>query len=144
MIKEHQFWFPQWQPVSVTMVAPVWSASYDLTSAPTTWTKGQTQGVTVIVKNTGNVAWPSTGYQKVDLEVHLTTQTGGTSKIAYWLTNNTQGLSANLAPGASAAVTVQVTMPSTAPSGSMFLEAEMIKEHQFWFQQFDSIPVTVS
>lgn len=144
MIKEHQFWFPQWQPVSVTMVAPVWSASYDLASAPTTWTKGQTQGVTVIVKNTGNVAWPSTGYQKVDLEVHLTTQTGGTSKIAYWLTNNTQGLSANLAPGASAAVTVQVTMPSTAPSGSMFLEAEMIKEHQFWFQQFDSIPVTVS
>jgi len=26
----------------------------------------------------------------------------------------------------------------------MFLEAEMIKEHQFWFQSVASVPVTVS
>jgi hypothetical protein len=41
---------------------------------------------------------------------------------------------------------VTLTVPVTAPpsTGPMFLEAEMIKEHQFWFQQSASIPVGVS
>jgi hypothetical protein len=142
MIKEHQLWFQQSQPVNVTVNAPLWSASYDLGAAPTTWTTGQTQGVTVTVTNTGNVTWPSTGYQRVDVEIHFTTQTGGSAKAAYWLTNNTHNLAADLAPGSSVVVTVLVTAPATA--GPMFLEAEMIKEHQFWFQQVSSIPVNIS
>jgi hypothetical protein len=49
---------------------------------------------------------------------------------------------AALAPGGSVTLTVSVTAPASA--GSMYLEALMIKEHQFWFAQSASVPVTVS
>jgi N-acetyl-anhydromuramyl-L-alanine amidase AmpD len=119
-----------------------WSAGYDMSGAPTNWVAGQSQTFRVTVTNTGDVIWPSTGYTKVDLELHFTTQTGGSAKVTYWLTNNTWGLGQDLAPGNS--VTYNVTLVGPSTSGSMYLEAEMIKEHQFWFAQSASIPVTVS
>ena len=66
MIKEHQFWFQQWQPVNVTVAAAVWSASYNLTGAPAIWTKGQTRSVTVTVTNT-ETSHGRPGYYRVDL-----------------------------------------------------------------------------
>jgi hypothetical protein len=51
-------------------------------------------------------------------------------------------MSADLAPASSVTLTVSVTAPATA--GSMFLEAEMVREHQFWFSQSGSVPVTVA
>ncbi len=142
MIKEHQFWFQQWAPVNVNVAAPVWSASYDLTGVPAAWTKGQSQSVTVTVTNSGNQTWPSSGSYRADLDLHFTTQTGGSAHQANWLTSQIYALPADLLPGHSVTLTVNVTAPSTA--GSMFLEAEMVKEHQFWFTQAGSVPVTVS
>jgi hypothetical protein len=142
MIKEHTFWFQQWAPVNVSVASAVWSASYDLTGAPAIWTRGQTQSVTVTVTNTGNIAWPATGYNRVDLDVHFTTQPGGSANRAAWLTNQAFSMPAPLAPGSSVTLTVSVTAPASA--GSMYLEALMIKEHQFWFAQSASVPVTVS
>jgi N-acetylmuramoyl-L-alanine amidase len=142
MIKEHEFWFQQWAPVSVTVAAPVWSASYDLTGLPLAWTKGQSQSVTLTVTNTGNQSWPSAGADKVDLDFHFTTQAGGSAQLAHWLTSKAYGLAADVAPGHSVTLTVTVVAPSTA--GSMFLEAEMIKEHEFWFTQAGSVAVSVS
>ena len=142
MIKEHQFWFQQWQPVNVTVAAPVWSASYDMSSAPTSWTASQKQSFPITVTNTGNMSWPSTGYTKVDLDLHFTAQPGGSPKQAYWFNSGASSIPGDLAPGASVTLNVTFTAPSVA--GTMYLEAEMIKEHQFWFQQVASIPVTVS
>jgi len=142
MVKEHQFWFQHWQAVKVTVAAAVWSASYNLTGVPATWSKSQSQSITVTVTNTGNITWPSSGYYRVDLGLHFTTQTGGSSKLAYWLTSLAQSLPADLAPGNSVPVTISLTAPSAG--GSMYLEAEMVREHQFWFQQTGFIPVTVS
>ena len=142
MIKEHQYWFQQWQPVNVTVAAPVWSAGYSLAGAPSSWVKSGSQSVTLTVTNTGNTTWPSSGYNRVDLDLHFTTQAGGSAKVAFWLTSKAYSLPGDLTPGHSVTLTVPVTAPPS--SGSMFLEAEMIKEHQFWFQQSASIPVGVS
>ena len=141
MNKEHEFWFQQWQPVNVGVAAAVWRATYNLARVPASWTNRQSQSVTVTLANTGNTTWPSTGYYRVDLDFHFTTRPGGSAKAAYWLTSKAFSLPADLAPGNSVVVTVLVTAPSR--TGSMYLEAEMIKEHQFWFKQSAATPVTV-
>jgi hypothetical protein len=142
MIKEHLFWFQQWAPVDVTVAAAIWSACYSLTGAPATWSKGQTQSVTVTVTNTGNIAWPSSGYYRVDLDMHFTPKPVGSANRTAWLTNQAYSMAADLAPGNSVTLTVSVTAPITG--GSMYLEAEMVMEHRFWFSQSASIPVSVS
>ena len=142
MIKEHQFWFKQSAPINVTVSGPIWSAQYDLTQAPTAWTAGQSKTFSVTMTNTGNQTWPSTGYTEVDIDFHFTTVTGGSTQQSHWLTSQAFSIPANLAPGASVTVSVTVTAPST--KGSMFLEAEMIKEHQFWFTSVGSVSATVS
>jgi hypothetical protein len=48
----------------------------------------------------------------------------------------------DLLAGQSVTFNVTLTAPSTA--GSMFLEAEMIKEHAFWFPQVSSVAVVIS
>jgi spore germination protein YaaH len=139
MLKEHQFWFKQWAPVKTAVAAAVWSASFDLSEAPTGWTLLHTQTFPVRVTNTGNTKWPSSGYYRVDLDLHFTSRTGGSAKQAYWTTSQVYSLPGDLAPGTSVAVTVTVKAPPRA--GSMYLEAEMVKEHQFWFKQYRAINV---
>src|SRR5438132_1140644 len=142
MIKEHQFWFTQFSPVNVTVSGPTWIASYNMSSAPTSWVAGQSKTFPVTVTNKGNQTWPSTGYTEVDLDFHFTTVTGGSSQQTYWKTSQAFALPGSVNPGSSVTVTVTVTAPSS--KGSMFLEAEMIKEHQFWFTQVSSAAVTVN
>ncbi len=93
---------------------------------------GQSQTFPVTVTNTGNVTWPATGYTEADLDLHFAKVAGGSAEAAQWLTSEAFALPANLAPGASATVSVTITAPSNL--GSLVLEAEMIKEHQFWFR----------
>ncbi len=142
MIKEHQFWFTQVASVNTTVAAPVWSATYDLSKAPTTWTVGQSQAFPVTVTNNGNQTWPSTGYYNVDIDLHFTTAIGGSVQQGSWLTSQAFSIPGDLKPGSAVTVTVTVTAPSG--KGSMFLEVEMIKEHQFWFTQVASVAVTVA
>jgi hypothetical protein len=128
--------------VNVTVAAPSWTATYDLSKAPASWTAGQSKTSSVTITNTGNQAWPSTGYTEVDIDFHFTTVTGGSAQQSHWLTSQALSIPGNLAPGASATFMVTITAP--AIKGSMFLEAEMIKEHQFWFQSVGSVAVTVN
>jgi hypothetical protein len=148
MIKEHLFWFDtvtpspqQWAPVNVTVAPAVYTATYGLTNIPATWTAGQSQTFQVTVTNTGNMTWPSTGYYEFDLDFHFTTVVGGSAQEAHWLTSLAYSLPNDLAPGGSVTFNVTVTAPTT--KGSMFLEAEMIKEHAFWFTTVGSVPVTI-
>jgi spore germination protein YaaH len=139
MIKEHQFWFKQWAPVKTAVAAPLWSASFGMSQAPSGWTLLHSQAFPVTVTNTGNTTWPSAGYHRVDLDLHFTSRTGGSAKQAYWLSSQTYPLPGDLAPGKSIVVTVTLKAPPR--SGSMYLEAEMVKEHQFWFKQYRAITV---
>jgi len=142
MIKEHQFWLPQWQPVAVNVAAPDKTAGYDMGKVPTNWLPGQTQTFPVTVTNTSTSTWLSTGYSRTDLDLHFLPVAGGAAKRSTWLTNQAFSLPANLAPGGT--VTVNVTVNSPSQIGSLVLEAVMIKEHAFWFQQWAPVNVMVT
>jgi outer membrane protein assembly factor BamB len=141
MIKEHTFWFQQWQPVNVTVAAAVWKAAYNLAGVPYSWTHGRSQNITVILYNLGNITWPRSGTYRVDLNIHFTTVPGGSARISYWFTSATYALGHSLPPGANVTMTFSVLAPSGR--GRMYLEAEMKKEHQFWFKQAASTRVIV-
>jgi hypothetical protein len=145
MIKEHQFWFDavtvtpqQWSPITATVV----QAAYDMTSAPKTWTAGQTQTFKVTVTNKTTFTWIHTGYNEFDIDLHFTTTPGGSAQQGSWLTSQAFAMPIDLAPGASVSMNVAVTAPST--TGNMFLEAEMIKEHAYWFTDVSAVAVIVS
>ncbi len=142
MVKEHQFWFRQWAPTNVVVAPAVWSAGYSMSKAPRTWTLLHAQTFSVTVTNNGNQTWPSAGSNRVDLDLHFTSRTGGSVRQVYWLTSHAYDLPADVAPGGSVTVTMTVVGPPSA--GSMFLEAEMIKEHQFWFKQYSAVTVVAA
>jgi hypothetical protein len=114
----------------------IWSAGFDTSGVPTGWMQGLPQTFKVKVTNTGNVAWSSTGYNEVDMDFHFATSSGGSANQANWLTNLALPLSADVAPGGSATVTITLT----PPTGAKVLEALMISEHQFWFDAVTSSP----
>ena len=58
-----------------------------------------------------------------------------------WVYSKAFALSKDVAPGQSIAVAVTIASPK---SGALFLEVEMIKEHQFWFLQYTPVSVTVA
>ena len=128
--------------VGGTLTPGIWTATYDLTNVPTTWTPGQTQTFNVTVTNTSNQTWPHGGNNVVMLDMHFTTVSGGSAQQSHWLTNQSYLLVNDVAPAASVIVSVSVTAP--ASGGSMWLEAEMFKNQQFWFSSFQAIPVNVA
>jgi spore germination protein YaaH len=140
MFKNQQFWFHQWQPVSVTVYG-AWGASDDLSQAPTSWGAGQSKTFQVTVTNQGTQPWPAGGVNPVELDMHFTTAPGGSDTQGNWLTSETYRLASDVAPGASATLSVTVTAPNRA--GALYLEAEMFKNQQFWFQQWTSVPITL-
>jgi kumamolisin len=138
MVKESQFWFSQVADINVTVTVAVtaWSASYSVASTPTSWNTNQTQTYTVSVTNTGNQTWPAGGSNPVRLGIHFTNGSGT------WYSDQRYNLSGDLAPGASASLSIAVTAPSN--SGSLVLEYQMVKESQFWFSQVADVNVTVA
>ena len=114
MVKEWQFWFGQAAPVTVNTAVPSWTAGYDLSAAPAAWTPGATQTFNVLLTNTGNQTWPSTGVNAVRLSLHFAAAPG----LAYneWATDQRFNLPGDLVPGASVALTVSVTAPTASGS----------------------------
>ena len=142
-VKEWQFWFKEWSPVSVTSTTNVWAAGYDLTQAPRTWAPGQTQTFTVVLTNQGNQTWPAGGTSPVHLGLHFANTDGGWPAqnrpgMYAWVSDQRIALPNDVAPGAS----VVVTVAATAPGGAYnTLEVEMVKEQAFWFT--DWAPITL-
>jgi spore germination protein YaaH len=141
MLKSHQFWFSQWQPVPVAVAAQSWGAGYDMSQAPTAWRGGQIQTFTVSVTNKGNMTWPAGGSNPVMLDLHFAKASGGSANIANWLTSQVYRLPADVLPGQSTTLSVAATAPST--SGYLYLEAELFKSRQFWFKQWQPLLVTL-
>jgi hypothetical protein len=119
-----------------------WLAAYNTAATPTNWTPGQTLNYTVTVTNSGTQTWPSTGASWVDLSVKFTATGGGNGKSPYY-TDQRFVLPNDVAPGGSVTLTMSVTAP-TAKAGSLVLEYQMVKEYQFFFNQFADVSVTVS
>jgi len=142
MFKNQEFWFPLAQPIAVQALPGVWWSDSDLSGAPRTWRAGQTQTFTVVVTNTGTLAWPSTGAGAVQLDLHFAARTGGSAYAGNWLTSQIFKLPADVLPGQSVSVPVSVTAPSK--TGSLYLEAQVFKDHQFWMQPWQPVAVTLS
>lgn len=115
-------------------VSATWCALIDMSRAPTSWTKGVAQKFYVYVFNCGRNTWPATGYTRVDINVHFTTKLGsGFNTQQYWKTMSYKDLVRNVAPNSSYAFTITLNPTFT---GSVWLEAEMIKKHQLWFGRY--------
>lgn len=140
MVLETRFWFSDWAPVKTIGGAPTWTADYDMSGAPRTWTAGQSQTFAVTVTNTGNQVWPAGGSNPVHLGLHFATTPGGWPANTSWLNDQRVSLPADLAPGASASVMVSATAPSS-PSPAV-LEVEAVKEYQFWFKEWSPVAMT--
>ena len=141
MFKSHQFWFTQWQSIPVTVAPQTWVAGYAMSQAPTAWRPGQSQTFAVSLTNKGNMPWPSGGSNPVMLDLHFAKAAGGSANIANWLTSQIYSLPADVLPGQSTTITVAATAPVT--SGYLYLEAELFKNQQFWFKQWQPLVVTL-
>jgi N-acetyl-anhydromuramyl-L-alanine amidase AmpD/acyl-coenzyme A thioesterase PaaI-like protein len=142
MVKEQDFWYQQWQPVSVNVASLDKAASYDMSNVPVSWSAGKSQTFAVTVTNTSNQTWLSTGTYRTDLDLHFAPAAGGSAKQSTWLSSKAFSLPANLAAGGS--VTLNLTFTAPSKVGSFVLEAEMVKEHQYWFQNWQAVKVTVN
>lgn len=142
MVKEQDFWYQQWQSVSVNVASLDKAASYDMSNVPVSWSAGKSQTFAVTVTNTSNQTWLSTGTYRTDLDLHFAPAAGGSAKQSTWLNSKAFSLPANLAPGGS--VTLNLTFTAPSKVGSFVLEAEMVKEHQYWFQNWQAVKVTVN
>ena len=140
MVKAHEFWFNQYADVAAT-VLDLWSASYGVTNTPTSWVANQAQSYTVTLTNNGANTWNAGGTDPVYLEVSFSTTGGGVSAGTHYAW---QGFSlpSDVALGASVTLTITVTAPSQA--GSLYVEYQMVKAHEFWFNQYADVAATVS
>lgn len=142
MVKEQQFWFDEWAPVAIAGPSALWAASFDLRGAPRSWVAQQTQTFVIKATNTGNRTWPSGGVNPVDLSLHFAPTTGGYSTWASWVTDQRFSLPADVPPGSTIALLVSVSAPP-GPS-ALVLEAQMVKEEQFWFDEWAALATTTS
>ncbi|MGB8859297.1 MAG: hypothetical protein WCC60_08575, partial [Ilumatobacteraceae bacterium] len=134
MVKETQFWFPQYADIGVSSPAlALYSATFAVGSTPSSWMAGQAQSFPIVVTNTGNQVWPSTGTNRVRLSAHFAGLAGGTA--VPWLSDVHVDLPADLAPGANATIQVSLVPLGAAP----VLEFQMVKEGQFWFSQYGGV-----
>jgi spore germination protein YaaH len=140
MVKEQQLWFKQWANVAVTMQDATWMGSYDASAIPRTWTYGQTQSFPVSVTNSGNQTWPASGPSPVRLGLHFAG--GPLQPWSSWLTDQRFALPGDLAPGQTATITVSATAPPS--KSASVLEAQLLKEGQFWFFQSGPMAVTAA
>jgi hypothetical protein len=142
LFRDHLAWFPNWTYKAAGVAAATWKVSYSM-SPPTSWTHSQTQSVSVTLTNTGNQTWHSSGTHPVRLDINFSTTHYGNRDISCcWKTSQLFNLPADVAPGASVTVTVNVTAPTT-PRG-YYLEAQLFKDHVFWFGTWTYTAVTVS
>jgi len=61
MVKEYQFWFSSSTALALAHGPAAWTAAYDLSGTPRSWTPSQTQTVSITVRNNGNQVWPAGG-----------------------------------------------------------------------------------
>lgn len=117
--------------------------------APRTWVKGVAQTFTVTVSNCGTVTWVMTGTSRMDLNMHFTTRRGGIFERSFWLTYGYFHITRKLPTNRSTVITV--TLKPNFTSSGAWLEATMVRESHYYFEQvthhptqWSAVAVTVS
>lgn len=129
LVKEGIAWFAQTSaPIAVNVQGPIYTASYSVATPPTSAPAAGTVQVAVNLTNTGNQTWNASGANPVNLTYHWYDAVGAT--VVVWDGVRTP-LGADVAPGASRAVTANVTLPSTP--GTYTLKLALVKEGVSWF-----------
>jgi len=128
-------------------ISEIWSANFDLTAAPSSSPVNEARTFTIKATNNGTQTWPAGGTNPVRLGLHYATSVGGfpnyiNSGLTAWLTDQRFSLPNDVAPGQTVSVSVSPVAPGT--TGSVLLEAEMVKEGQFWFDQWQSTSVRLT
>lgn len=142
MFRNQLGWFTTQKAISVRIASVLWFGTYDLSAAPASWGSGQTQRFTVTVKNAGNQIWPAAGPNAVELDLNFAPRALGSSAVSTWMGSRIFKLGADVAPGGVASIAVSVTAPS-AP-GTYYLEAQLFKNQQFWFDSWQPVAVNVA
>jgi subtilisin family serine protease len=122
--------------VAVAVAGP-WSATYG-TPAVSSVSAGAQQMLPVTVTNTGSVPWPSSGARPVHLSYHWLTPDG---HVLVW-DGARASLAADLAPGASAMLSLPVSVP--AIGGGFVLRLDLVQEGASWFSAQGVAPVDLN
>jgi len=128
LVKEGVAWFPPSAPMVVTVQGPSYTATYQVTTAPTTVPAGGVIAVPLTLTNTGNQLWNAGGPSPVNLTYHWYDATGNTTVV--WDGMRTP-LGGDIAPQATKTLTANVTAPPNA--GSYQLRFALVKEGVAWF-----------
>ena len=125
LVKEGVAWFPPSNPLPITALA----GFIAVVTPPTlpSFIAGGTYDVPVVLKNTGAAAWNATGPNLVDVSYHWIDAAGNT---VIWDGTRTP-LAADVAPGATANVTLKVGTPQVP--GTYTLAIDLVREGVGWF-----------
>jgi hypothetical protein len=136
LVKEGVAWFAQSAAYVVQVASATTSATYSVTTPPTTIPAGGNAQIAVALTNTGNQTWNIAGANPVNLSLHWYDASGNT---VLWDGPRTQ-LAAPVDPNTSATVTSTVTAPPVP--GAYLLRFALVKEGVAWFPPSNPIPVT--
>ncbi|HEY3218264.1 MAG TPA: SpoIID/LytB domain-containing protein [Candidatus Limnocylindria bacterium] len=130
LVREGVAWFAQLGSTPFKAPVNVAAIRYAATFTPAAavsayWAEAKTLAVTVT--NSGNVPWLTSGANPVNLSYHIFDAAGA---VVVWDGKRT-GLGANVAPGASA--TVSLAYVSPASSGTYTLAIDLVREGIGWF-----------
>ena len=137
MVEESVEWFGDYTPavsVNVTAPPPVNSAQFVSQSVPTSWTIGQTQTVSVTMKNTGNTTWTAGSKYSLGSQNPQDGTWWGTGRVA---------VSGSVAPGQTTTFTFAAKAPSSANTYNF--QWRMVQDGVEWFGDYTpNLALTVS
>ena len=136
LVKEGVAWFPQSSTFAVQVASATASATYAVTTPPTTIPAGANAQIAVALTNTGNQTWNIDGANPVNLSLHWYDASGTT---VLWDGPRTK-LDAPVEPNASRTITATVTAPPVP--GAYLLRFAMVKEGVAWFAPSNPLPIT--
>lgn len=140
IVKSYEFWFDQYADVAAT-VTPLWSAAYGVANTPTSWGAGQGRTYTVTLTNNGYSTWNAGGTHPVYLNVLFSTTGGGANSGTHYAWQQFS-LPNDVASGGTVTLSISVTAPNLA--GSMYVEYQLVKSYELWFDQYADVAATVS
>jgi SpoIID/LytB domain protein len=136
LVKEGVAWFAQSAAFTVLIAAATASATYAVTTPPTTIPAGGNAQIAVALTNTGNQTWNTAGANPVNLSLHWYDAAGNS---VLWDGPRTK-LETPVEPGASRTVTATVTAPPVP--GAYLLRFALVKEGVAWFTPSNPLSIT--
>jgi SpoIID/LytB domain protein len=135
LVREGVAWFGQLGAIPMRMGANVATATYAgayAISASSNAVLGEQRTLPVTVTNTGNVPWPATGANPINLSYHIFDSAGN---VVVWDGART-GIGTDLLPGQARTINVAYTAPTSI--GTYTLAIEAVREGVSWLSGLGS------